>query len=124
MQGGHIGGPFYCIGEIIGLGSFYLYFSGSAKEERQRGLKTDHLEFHIQAWPASLKEPLRCGFKRNSLCGTGAGREPSVEETLQCVSVRGADDLACCLKLGVGKGNGTFHFCFYFCFFFSPLGGF
>lgn len=38
-----------------------------------------------------------------------------MEETLQCVSARGANDLACRLKLGVGKGNGTFLF---FCFFF------
>lgn len=42
-----------------------------------------------------------------------------MEETLQCVSAQGANDLACCLKLGVGKGNGTFHFCFLF--FFSVL---
>lgn len=31
-----------------------------------------------------------------------------MEETLQCISARGANDLAYCLKLGVGKGNGTF----------------
>lgn len=78
------------------------------------------LEFHIQAWLAFLKEPLRCGFKRNSLCGSRAGREPSMEETLQCVSARGANDLACCLKLGVGKRNGMFQF--YFFFFFLLLG--
>lgn len=39
-----------------------------------------------------------------------------MEETLQCVSARGANDLACSLKLGVGKGNGTFRFCFFFVF--------
>lgn len=39
-DGSHIGGLlFYCIGEIIGLRSFYSYFSGRAKEERQQGLK-------------------------------------------------------------------------------------
>lgn len=37
-----------------------------------------------------------------------------MEETLQCVSARGASDLACHLKLGVGKKNGMFHFCFVF----------
>lgn len=74
------------------------------------------LEFHIQAWLAFLKEPLRCGFKRNSLCGSRAGREPSMEETLQCVSARGANDLACCLKLGVGKRNGMFQFYFFIFF--------
>lgn len=96
----------------------FIFLRESERGEAARiEKKTLHLEFHIQAWPAFLKEPLRCGFKRNSLCGTGAGREPSMEETLQCVSARGANDLACCLKLGVGKGNGTFHFCFFFLFF-------
>lgn len=45
------------------------------------------LEFHILAWSASLKEPLRCGFKRNSLCGSRAGREPFMvgdSSVLQC----------------------------------------
>lgn len=79
--------------------------------------KTLHLVFHIQAWPAILKEPLRCGFKRNTLCGTGVGSEPSMEETLQCVAARGASDLACHLKMGAGNGTGTVHFCFFFfCF--------
>lgn len=76
--------------------------------------KTLHLVFHIQAWPASLKEPLRCGFKRNTLCGTGVGSEPSMEETLQCVAARGASDLACHLKMGAGNGTGTVHFSFFF----------
>lgn len=104
----------------------FIFFRESERGEAARiEKKTLHLEFHIQAWPAFLKEPFRCGFKRNSLCGTGAGREPSMEKTLQCVSVRGANDLACCLKLRVGKGNGTFHFCFFFCFlFFFSEGGF
>lgn len=42
-----------------------------------------------------------------------------MEETLQCVSARGANDLACRLKIGgVGKGNGTFRFCLFSGFFF------
>lgn len=71
------------------------------------------LEFHIQAWPASLKEPFRCGFKRNSLCGSGAGREPFMVETLQCVLVQAANDLAYCLKWGWGRKMGCFNFIFF-----------
>lgn len=69
---------FYCIGEIIGLRSFYSYFSGRAKEERKHGLKRKRsISYFIsKAWPAFLKEPLRCGFKRKTLCGTGVGSEP------------------------------------------------
>lgn len=97
----------------------FIFFRESERGEAARiEKKTFHLEFHIQALAGPSKEPLRCGFKRNSLCGTGAGRKPSMEETLQCVSARRASDLACCLKLGVGKGNGTFRFCFFFCFVF------
>lgn len=97
----------------------FIFFRESERGEAARiEKKTLHLEFHIQAWPAFLKEPLRCGFKRNSLCGTGAGREPSMEETLQSVSAQRANDLACRLKSGVGNGNGTVHFCFLFSYLF------
>lgn len=113
IEGGHIGGLFYCTRQIIGLESFYSYFSWRAKEGGGEDWK-ENVPFGI-SYPGlarPFKEPLRCGFKRNSLCGTGAGRKPSTEETLYCVSAWGANDLACRLKLGVGKGNGMFRFCF------------
>lgn len=82
----------------------FIFFRPSKRGEAARIEKRMlQLEFHIQAWPASLKEPLRCGFKRNSLCGSGAGREPFMVETLQCVSVQAANDLAYCLKRGAGE---------------------
>lgn len=117
MEGSHIGGPFYCIGEIIGLRSFYSYFFRASErgETARIEKKTLHLEFHIQAWPVFLKEPLRCGFKRNTLCGTGAGRPPSMEETLQCASAREASDLACS-HWGWGMELGCFIFVTW-CFF-------
>lgn len=98
---------------------FLFIFLRESKRGEAAGIekKTLHLEFHIQAWPAFLKEPLRCGFKRNTLRGTGVGSEPSMEETLQCVAARGASDLACHLKMGAGNGTGMFHFWFFwFCF--------
>lgn len=95
---------------------FLFIFLGESKRGEAAGIekKRFHLEFHIQAWPAFLKEPLRCGFKRNTLCGTGVGSEPSMEETLQCVAAWGASDLACHLKMGAGNRTGTFHFSFFF----------
>lgn len=126
MWGGHTGGSFHCTGEIIGLRSIYSYFfraseRGEAARIEKRMLQ---LEFHIQAWPAFLKEPLRCGFKRNSLCGSGAGREPFMVETLQCVSAQATNDLACCLKWGWGREIGCFNFISFFSLldvFFFPL---
>lgn len=124
MEGSHIGGPFLLYRRNNRLRIFlFIFFSGRAKEERQRRLKRKTVPFGI-SYPGLaglFKEPLRCGFKRNSLCGTGAGMEPSMEETLQCVSARGASNLACSLNLGVGKGNERFAFVsfwgFLFCFF-------
>lgn len=64
----------------------FIFFRESERREAAWiEKKTFHSEFYNQAWPALLKEPLRCGFKRNSLCGTEAGREPWTEEKLQCV---------------------------------------
>lgn len=97
---------------------FIFLREGERGEAARIEKKTLHLEFHIQAWPAFLKEPLRCGFKRNTLCGTRIGSQPSMEETLQCVAAWGASDLACHLKMGAGEWNwdvSVFLFWYFFC---------
>lgn len=122
-DGGHIGGPLLLYRRNNRLKIFlFIFLRESERGEAARiEKKTLHLEFHIQAWPAFLKEPLRCGFKRNTLCGTGVGSEPSMEETLQCVAAWGASDLACHLKMGAGNGTGMFPFCFFVLVLLLPL---
>lgn len=118
-DGGHIGGPLLLYRRNNRLKIFLFIFlrEGERGEAARIEKKTLHLEFQIQAWPAFLKEPLRCGFKRNTLCGTGVGSEPSMEETLQCVAAWGASDLACHLKMGAGEWNWDVSFLvFFFCF--------
>lgn len=103
----------------------FIFFRESERGEAARiEKKTVPFGISYPGLAGLFKEPLRCGFKRNSLCGTGAGMEPSMEETLQCVSARGASDLACSIKLGVGKGNERFVFVSFSFFVFFSVGGF
>lgn len=57
MEGGHIGGPFLLYGRNNRLRIFlFIFFRESERGEAARiEKKTFHLEFHIQAWPALLK---------------------------------------------------------------------
>lgn len=57
MEGGHIGGPFLLYRRNNRLRiSLFIFLRESERGEAARiEKKTFHLEFHIQAWPALLK---------------------------------------------------------------------